>query len=191
MNGHRIYWPEKRTVRVECSVVFSETHVPVPHDEDDVKLEGEEDDDESDAESNPDIPIIPGDPKVAMNAPNHPNEPNPVPPAAPVANEGPHRSNWNRKPSQLVKKILNKTGVTSNKPSDLRKGLATGIQAPTAIDTVTAEDLEEEDDSDDEIADEGLVEEIGAAMAVAMAQISGLELRNLKEATKSMIFAIG
>jgi len=82
-------------VRVECSVVFSETHVPVPHDVDDVELEGEKDDDESDAESNPDIPIIPGDPKVVTNAPNLANEPNPVPPPAPVANEGPRRSNRN------------------------------------------------------------------------------------------------
>jgi len=98
-NGHHIYWPKKRTVRVEHSVVFSETHVPVPHDADDVELEGEENDNESEAESNPDIPIIPGDPKVVMNAPNLPNEPNPVPPAAPVANEGPCRLNRNRKPS--------------------------------------------------------------------------------------------
>ena len=61
--------------------------------------------------------------------------------------------------------------------------MATGIQAPTANDTITAEDLEEEDDGDDEISDEGLVEEIGgAAMAAAMAEILGLEPRNLKEA---------
>ena len=39
-NRHRIYWPEKHTVRVEKSVVFSETHIPVPHDVGDVELEG-------------------------------------------------------------------------------------------------------------------------------------------------------
>jgi hypothetical protein len=147
---------------------------------DDVELEGEEDDEESDAESNPDIPIIPGNP---IDAPNLLNQPVPIPPAAPVANEGLRHSNRNRKPSQLVKDILNKTGVTSNKPSDIRKGLVTGIQPPTADDAVTAEDLDKEDDGGDEAADNELVEEIGgAAMAAAMAQISGLEPRNLKEA---------
>ena len=72
-NGHHIYWPEKRTVRVEHSVVFSETHVPVLHDVDDVKLEGEEDDEGSGAESNPNIPIISDNPKDAPNLPNEPN----------------------------------------------------------------------------------------------------------------------
>jgi hypothetical protein len=44
-------------------------------------------------------------------------------------------------------------------------------------DAVTAEDLDEEDDGGDEAADNKLVEEIGgAAMAVAMVQISGLEM---------------
>jgi hypothetical protein len=103
-------------VRVERSVIFLETHVPVPHDADNVELEGEEDDEESDAESNPDIPIIPGNP---IDAPNLPNQPIPIPPAAPVANEGPCRSNRNRKLSQLVKDILNKTGIMSNKPLDI------------------------------------------------------------------------
>jgi hypothetical protein len=116
MNGHQIYWPEKCMVRVERSVVFSETHIPVSHNADNVELEGEEDNKESDAESNPDIPIIPRNP---TDAPNLPNQPIPIPPAAPVANEGPRHSNRNRKPSQLVKDILNKTGITSNKPSDI------------------------------------------------------------------------
>ena len=56
-----------------------------------------------------------------------------------------------------------------------------GIQAPTVDDVITAEDLDEEDDTGDE-ADK-LVEEIGgAAIAAATAEISGLELWNLKEA---------
>lgn len=33
-NGHRIYWPEKRAVTVECNVVFSREHLPVVLDED-------------------------------------------------------------------------------------------------------------------------------------------------------------
>ena len=146
---------------------------------DDVELEGEEDDEGSDAESNPDIPIISGNSK---DAPNLPSKPIPVPPAAPVANEGLRHSNRNQKPSQLVKEILNKTGVMSNKPSDIQKGLAMGIQAPTVDDAITAEDLDEEDDAGEE-ADDKLVEEIGgAAMAAAMAEILGLEPWNFKEA---------
>jgi hypothetical protein len=72
--------------------VFSETHVSVPHDVDNVKLEGEEDDEELDAESNPDISIIPGNP---IDAPNLPNQPIPISPAAPMTNEGPCCSNQN------------------------------------------------------------------------------------------------
>jgi hypothetical protein len=36
-----------------------------------------------------------------------------------MTNEGPCCSNQNWKPSQLVKDILNKTGIMSNKPSDI------------------------------------------------------------------------
>ena len=39
--GHHIYWPNKQSVGVERNIKFSETYVPVPHNND-VVLEAED-----------------------------------------------------------------------------------------------------------------------------------------------------
>ena len=68
--GHRVYWPERRTVTVERNVRFAAPNLPAPFADDDAELEEEEDADEvKPASPVPDEPVaeppVPEEPRAA------------------------------------------------------------------------------------------------------------------------------
>ena len=176
-NGHRIYWPEKRSVTVERNVRFSTVGLPVVV-VDDVELEGEGE--TTVVDPDPDMPAMvkpdkPESPPPELIVPNLP-----APPAdallapAPEPQIPPKRPSRARKPSRYVRDVLEGRGSADNRAS--KPALPAGVQAPTAI--------IEADDPADEQGELGEV--ISAiAMAVVMADARSLEPRNVPEAMRS------
>ncbi|KAI0675897.1 hypothetical protein C8Q78DRAFT_939085, partial [Trametes maxima] len=111
--GHRVYWPERRSVTVERNVRFAAPNLPAPFvDDDAVELEGEDvvDDDKS-------VTSEPEPPK---------DEPTAVRPAGPVTNLPPvavpesGRPTRNRMPSRVVRDILEGRGADEVLPRGVR-----------------------------------------------------------------------
>ncbi|PIL28794.1 transcription factor [Ganoderma sinense ZZ0214-1] len=62
--GHRVYWPERRTVTVERNVRFAAPNLPAPFADDDAELEGEEDEPEDKPASLEPVPTTAPEPTV-------------------------------------------------------------------------------------------------------------------------------
>ncbi|KIL56039.1 hypothetical protein M378DRAFT_42697, partial [Amanita muscaria Koide BX008] len=182
--GHRIYWPSKRSVSVERTVVF--THVEdrgselgeegdadedTNHDalntgaevaEENQDQEAEEDD-EGDEEAIAEE-LTRGDTETPepMPAPNLPVPNTPIPPVTPM--QPVRRSSRTRLPSQYVRDIQSGKFSADGKT----KSLPRGIQNPENADLPQL---------DEEVG--------GVAMAAVMSDAEALEPRNLKEAMNS------
>lgn len=167
--GHRVYWPEQRSVTVERNVHFTVPDLPPAPLDDAVELEGEESSGENEPATPPpgtvkepisdsaseaddtDIPDVPPQPADLLPAP--------VPPSS--------RPTRIRKPSAKLKAILAGESATQKPPR--------GVVMPTVP-----------DEAQDERAVEDLfTEEInGVAMAAQMADVEGLDPRSLEEARR-------
>ncbi|PIL37456.1 transcription factor [Ganoderma sinense ZZ0214-1] len=101
--GHRVYWPERRTVTVERNVRFAAPNLPAPFADDDAELEEEEEANTEDADSDNIKPALP-----AMT---------PSPPTAPPAASRPTRV---RPPSQRVRDILEGKAADKKLPRGVR-----------------------------------------------------------------------
>lgn len=155
--GHRVYWPEQRSVTVERNVRFTQPAMtPLPPD-DPVQLEGEQDSqlqagESPDPEEFSDSDAEDTAPRPGADSVEHPPAPvvQPPPPAPPVT-----RSTRTRNPSARVRDILSGKGADAELPR--------GVQAPS----------------------EGPAEPIGGmAMAAKMAEEEGLDPRSLAEAMR-------
>lgn len=172
-NGHHIYFPEKRTVKVERSVSFSQSNsseIPIPVDDDGPWLEGEEW-----------LPTKPDAPSSTPDETHSDEAPEPTPTTAPKPVPEPlRRSTRIRKPSIYVKDLLQGKGSVSNHPSE-RTSLPKGLQVPDE-----APELETEGEGDAPATDKGeMVEDIaGMALAAKMADAEGWAPRNMQEASK-------
>jgi hypothetical protein len=124
-DGHRIYWPEKRTITIERSVKFNFEAEEITVGE--LPLEGEN--------GNSKLPISqPKDPDINSIH----NTPNETPTTNPEPTEG--RGQCIRKESEYVKRLRDGTGVISEKPNanTLPKGIQIGSKP---IGEIPEEDL--------------------------------------------------
>ncbi|PIL34675.1 transcription factor [Ganoderma sinense ZZ0214-1] len=108
--GHRVYWPERRSVTVERNVRFAAPNLPAPFADDDADLEGEEDGEE---------------PGVDVKAPSpEPRETEPTVdmPAqnAPSVVEPTGRQTRTRAPSRIVRDILGGKAADKKLPRGVR-----------------------------------------------------------------------
>ena len=153
--GHRVYWPDRRTVTVERNVRFAAPHLPASIADDAAELEGESDaDDGKSAASQPKsepAPVVPG---PVADLP-------PVP--APVPAPPEPRPTRVRMPSRVVRDILEGRAADSELPRGVR-----------------VQDVSEEDAVEDLLQEE--VD--GVAMAAAHSQEEGLDPTSLAEAKR-------
>ncbi|EGN94733.1 hypothetical protein SERLA73DRAFT_77476 [Serpula lacrymans var. lacrymans S7.3] len=189
--GHRIFWPDKRTVSVEQSVIFA----PVSdspgsnNDQTPFRLEGENDPitlqapkgsqiiDLYDAEDAPkeDAPYAP--PEVQQIPPNPPNldhlDNRPQPPPLPQP-PAPRRSTQIRQPAQYVCDLLQGKGSVS--------GLDDGPILPRGIqlNINDADGSNEEEQNNEALRD--LAQNV--AMVACMADLDGIEPRTVEEAQR-------
>ncbi|PIL23016.1 hypothetical protein GSI_14323 [Ganoderma sinense ZZ0214-1] len=102
--GHRVYWPERRTVTVERNVTFAAANLPAPFADDDADLEGEEEADEDKSAS-------------PTPAPAPVPVPDTTPPTAPAPAGRPTRTHA---PSRIVRDILNGKAADKKLPRGVR-----------------------------------------------------------------------
>ncbi|GBE84202.1 hypothetical protein SCP_0601800 [Sparassis crispa] len=170
--GHRVYWPDKRSVTVECNVRFGEPHAVLPNSDDGLELEGEEPaGDKPEAElsvSAPDLPISAPEPASNVLVPSNV-------PAKPASHQTPaelphipQRPVRNRQPTRYVRDIC--TGKAESKK------LPTGMQVPDEAEKSRSAEASLQGELEEPIG--------GVAMAAKMADVEGLEPRTIGEAKK-------
>ncbi|KZT63709.1 hypothetical protein DAEQUDRAFT_645664, partial [Daedalea quercina L-15889] len=160
--GHRVYWPERRRVSVECNVRFAEEGQPAAWEDDTLELEGEEVSGngqmlgngkpesvtDNDSNSGPELE----EPAAEPSTPPAPPKPSlPEPPPAP-------RPSRVHKPSQKVSNILASKGVD--------KDILCGVPVPT-------QDIPKAAELSEEIS--------GVAMAAHIADAEGLDPWSIEE----------
>ena len=160
--GHHIYWPDKQSVGVERNIKFSETYVPVPHN-DDVVLEGK---DENLDESTPML--------------TQPEPPVLTPVTQPVTQPAMQPevcSTRIRKPFQYIRDVQDGKGSA--------QGLKNQPAFPHGMPIPEARIKEVDDEVETKNLEGELVEEIHVVMAAKMAEAHGLEPQNVKEVMRS------
>jgi len=158
--GSRVYWPEKHTVTVERSVVFTSPSVVVDG------LEGE---DLTEPEHSVKLPS----PTSQSESPTHDDDPKPVPvPDIPAV--VPSRPQRSRKPTQYIRDVLEGRGSATGYAS--RPAIPVGIRVPSVSEGVAEEEIEGEN------GDENAAELV---MVVDVTDAEALEPRSLAEAKRS------
>ena len=167
-DGHRIYWPARRRVRVERNVVFDNSEIiSLPEISDLV-----------DAPKN-DTPT-PNQPLNVIethvpDAASTPPTPQPTPQQAPTPETRPSRT---KQPSRYVRQLMSGAGTVNGLPKG--PALPKGMQFAKL-----AEEIDEDEffsDDEDRENQSPLTDEV--AMVIAMSDFEGIEPRDIKEARK-------
>ena len=178
--GHRVYWPDRRSVTVEQSVRFETSKVDLPPAHGNVMFEGEGG--VAGNHTAPGAEIAPNDSNLGEKSAEN-NENSPLDGTGPSRSESDNRSvntdtsamsgrpQCTHNLSQYMRDIL--SGVGSATGHNTCSGLPPGVQAPS---------LDENMSKGDGKTLDNIVEELG--MAAAVAEAIGLKPRSVEEARK-------
>jgi hypothetical protein len=169
MDGHRIYWPKRRTVSVERNVTFAPSNpITLPEVPDLVASGTPEEED--------DFSALPDEQDPVNETHQSPPLKTPLPSPKPMTAPPEPRSSRVRRPSRYVRDIAEGRGTATG--LDQHPALPTGMRVPEKISEVSDVVGEENDANGNDSPSEDL------AMMIAMADAEGIEPRDIREARR-------